>query len=252
MSALDVNEGPRPGGLLLLEVIMFDPDRRWLDREDRACYGTDPELFFAHPSNEEATEQAKELCESCPILEECRRDTLGEPYGIWGGLDPGERRLRRKSLAQKARKWPTQERLRWGKIAHELHRTRAYWAYVQERTGLTTHLAQKLAEEYRASLNKPREEPQAPPEGASVLRAEFPLEHGKKHAWIRRQGLVRDAFYRGQTADGRHFNVAVSLSKGAHSNVWIPVDDIRIYNPQPVEIMVKPRERRRYTGKRAA
>jgi len=53
-----------------------------------ACRGKNSELFF-HPraergqAREERTERAKEICHAL---------TVYEPYGIWGGLDEGERR----------------------------------------------------------------------------------------------------------------------------------------------------------------
>jgi WhiB family redox-sensing transcriptional regulator len=38
--------------------------------------------------------KAKQICVRCPVIVECRHHalTVQEPYGIWGGLDEGERR----------------------------------------------------------------------------------------------------------------------------------------------------------------
>lgn len=44
-----------------------------------------PHLFFAdHPT---ALEQARELCQSCPLLSECLAGARArrEPHGVWGG-----------------------------------------------------------------------------------------------------------------------------------------------------------------------
>ena len=40
------------------------------------------------------TVAAKELCSSCPIIEQCLRFAVNtdEPHGIWGGMTPNERR----------------------------------------------------------------------------------------------------------------------------------------------------------------
>lgn len=68
-----------------------------------ACRGMDSARFF-HPDAErgharaERVRRAKEICESCPVLQQCREHALAviEPYGIWGGLDESERRALRR------------------------------------------------------------------------------------------------------------------------------------------------------------
>lgn len=73
-----------------------------------ACRGKDSAMFF-HPASErgrartERAERAKRICRRCPVIVQCRHHalTVQEPYGIWGGLDEGERRAaiaRRKHL----------------------------------------------------------------------------------------------------------------------------------------------------------
>jgi WhiB family redox-sensing transcriptional regulator len=60
-----------------------------------ACEGRD-DLFFPEDDdyNTPKTEQARALCRACPKLVECRQRGLDneEPYGIWGGLTPEDRR----------------------------------------------------------------------------------------------------------------------------------------------------------------
>jgi len=64
-----------------------------------SCRGADSSLFF-HTDNERGSarerreSRAKAICQTCPVLAQCRRHamTVQEPYGIWGGLDEGERR----------------------------------------------------------------------------------------------------------------------------------------------------------------
>jgi WhiB family redox-sensing transcriptional regulator len=63
-----------------------------------ACRGMDSGFFF-HPEGERGPARAnrearaKEVCRSCPVLEQCRRHALAvhEPYGVWGGLSEAER-----------------------------------------------------------------------------------------------------------------------------------------------------------------
>jgi WhiB family redox-sensing transcriptional regulator len=65
-----------------------------------ACKGPQSELFFA-PNHLERKEErleresaAKAICQSCPVLRQCRDYALmvREPHGIWGGLNEYERR----------------------------------------------------------------------------------------------------------------------------------------------------------------
>jgi transcription factor WhiB len=38
-------------------------------------------------------ERAKQVCRTCPVMQQCRRHALSvrEPYGVWGGLSKSER-----------------------------------------------------------------------------------------------------------------------------------------------------------------
>lgn len=62
------------------------------------CRGVDSSFFF-HPDGErgparaQREARAKAMCESCPVLQQCRAHALAvqEPYGIWGGLSESER-----------------------------------------------------------------------------------------------------------------------------------------------------------------
>jgi WhiB family redox-sensing transcriptional regulator len=63
-----------------------------------SCRGMDSGYFF-HPENERGPARAnreakaKEVCQRCPVMDECRRHALAahEPYGVWGGLSESER-----------------------------------------------------------------------------------------------------------------------------------------------------------------
>lgn len=64
-----------------------------------SCQGLNSSVFF-HPDGERGSararraDQAKAICQRCPVLEQCRRHALSvrEPYGVWGGLTEEERR----------------------------------------------------------------------------------------------------------------------------------------------------------------
>jgi Transcription factor WhiB len=57
------------------------------------CVGDDPDAFF--PSHGDPGMRAREICAACPVRADCLKyATAADEFGIWGGLDQGERRLR--------------------------------------------------------------------------------------------------------------------------------------------------------------
>ena len=67
-----------------------EEELRWQDRA--LCAQTDPEAFF--PEKGGSTREAKRICTTCPVRDECLEYALGndERFGIWGGLSERERR----------------------------------------------------------------------------------------------------------------------------------------------------------------
>ncbi|WEH43280.1 WhiB family transcriptional regulator [Streptomyces sp. NBC_01218] len=66
-------------------------------RTRAACREEDPDLFFPIGSTGPAlhqTEEAKAVCNACPVREECLRWALenNQDSGVWGGLAEDERR----------------------------------------------------------------------------------------------------------------------------------------------------------------
>ena len=59
-------------------------------REQGACRGLDPALFF--PERGDSTAAAKATCASCPVRAQCLDYGLYERFGIWGGKGERERR----------------------------------------------------------------------------------------------------------------------------------------------------------------
>lgn len=72
------------------------PDGYW--RDYAACAGHDrADLFFPvgqGPVAKEQTEEAKAICRTCPVTEQCLRWALEtrQDVGVWGGLSEKERR----------------------------------------------------------------------------------------------------------------------------------------------------------------
>ncbi|QDQ95235.1 WhiB family transcriptional regulator [Rhodococcus sp. WB9] len=72
------------------------PAQDWQHRA--SCRGTNTDLFFS-PDGERGNVRArreraaKQICQDCPVLEQCRAHALTatEAYGIWGGMSETER-----------------------------------------------------------------------------------------------------------------------------------------------------------------
>ncbi|HIV57820.1 MAG TPA: WhiB family transcriptional regulator [Candidatus Stackebrandtia faecavium] len=66
-------------------------------RHHAICRDEDPELFFPIGDSGPGLaqiEQAKSVCQRCPVTEECLKWALesGQDAGIWGGMSEDERR----------------------------------------------------------------------------------------------------------------------------------------------------------------
>ena len=61
-------------------------------REDAACRGARPSIFY--PDNEADERRAKAVCGLCSVRQRCLDFALAsaEPDGIWGGLNSRQRR----------------------------------------------------------------------------------------------------------------------------------------------------------------
>jgi WhiB family redox-sensing transcriptional regulator len=83
----------------LLADAASDTRRRW--SVHALCATSDPEMFF--PPGDSPAAGARQICAQCPVRRQCLAYAVaaGEPHGIWGGLDPDERRSLRRRLLRK-------------------------------------------------------------------------------------------------------------------------------------------------------
>jgi WhiB family redox-sensing transcriptional regulator len=83
--------------------------QNWDWQLNAACRGAGVDLFF-NPDSERGKSKrtreanAKAVCATCPVMQQCRSwaMSVGEPYGVWGGLSADERhalRNERRGLA---------------------------------------------------------------------------------------------------------------------------------------------------------
>jgi WhiB family redox-sensing transcriptional regulator len=74
--------------------------------EQAACATYSAEVFFPPSDVPGAARAAKAICASCPVQSECLAFALdtGQPEGVWGGMDAGERRRLRRRIRDRARR----------------------------------------------------------------------------------------------------------------------------------------------------
>lgn len=70
-------------------------------RDDAACRGVDPDLFYPPKGSPVAYEPARALCASCPVAADCLDYALAtfdqkDDCGMWAGTTPMQRRDIRK------------------------------------------------------------------------------------------------------------------------------------------------------------
>ncbi|MGA4942105.1 WhiB family transcriptional regulator [Streptomyces cinereoruber] len=217
---------------------LYDPDRRWVDRA--ACRKLDSEPFFApggqpnRPPQKQAQaawDEAKEACSHCPVLEECRRDTLGEEYGVFGGLDEHQRYLIRRALSRHKRwkRWPEARQLAWGEHLAKLRLRGLSFSEIQRLTGFTSTVVTDLIDGWKKSL--PEDAPAPRKSLASAKRPSFPEAKGSRHGWVRNGLLIADGWYAGHTADGAWVCMQIFSGRG-NVKKWFPPEDVKFYTKQ--------------------
>lgn len=67
-------------------------------RDGAACRGFDISVFFPDESDSDAITHAKDICLSCPVIDDCLSYAVehNQTEGIWGGTTRQERRRLRR------------------------------------------------------------------------------------------------------------------------------------------------------------
>ncbi|MFC8490683.1 WhiB family transcriptional regulator [Streptomyces sp. NPDC057235] len=223
-------------------MVLYDPTRAWVLRG--LCRFVDPDSFFVsggqpdrspHPITQKAWDQAKLTCVRCPVLTECRRDTLGEEYGVYAGLDEHQRYRLRKKLAENERwkRWPEELRLEWGEHLAQLRAQGLTALAIRARTGLLPSVVDGLIAEWREHRAKqPEPDRKARPEGERLAPVAFPENPGQKHGWVRDGRRIADGWYAGHTSDGVWVRMHIPAGKGA-AYKFFKAEDVKFYRPQP-------------------
>jgi WhiB family redox-sensing transcriptional regulator len=63
-------------------------------RDQAACRGLDPDIFYPVTDDEADAAEAQAVCARCPVREPCGEYALSsrEKLGVWGGLTERDRR----------------------------------------------------------------------------------------------------------------------------------------------------------------
>ncbi len=190
-------------------------------------------------------DRAQDFCFGCPVMIECGRDFLGEPEGVFGGLDPIERhRLVFEHSQRVSNMEDGPERREYVALAWRLMKTsRVTVQDVQRIMGLRQstvyHLnelhvkaveAAKAAERAQEVTKKP---PQAPSEPKLPAWPDRPPQEGD--GWVRYGRTVVRGYYLGETRNGAWFHMKTPLSK-EYSMAWFKADDVRLTRKLPRQI----------------
>jgi WhiB family transcriptional regulator, redox-sensing transcriptional regulator len=97
--ALPLDVPPLPAGVRSELKAQIVPG--WAQRAACASTSVDPDWWHA-PPGDDAEDVARGICAGCPVRRSCLAHALavGEPDGIWGGLDDAERTWVRVALAE--------------------------------------------------------------------------------------------------------------------------------------------------------
>lgn len=70
----------------------------WL--QHAACRGSNPDLFFPPRGSNIQMAQAKRICSTCPVIQNCLEYALqlGLTHGVFGGTSERERRRMRSTI----------------------------------------------------------------------------------------------------------------------------------------------------------
>lgn len=87
------SQGTSSGNAILTIAQRIGLDKRqssWMERAN--CLDKDPEMFFPGPGG--LSSETREVCNACPVREECLEYGRHEEYGIWGGTSYRSRQKR--------------------------------------------------------------------------------------------------------------------------------------------------------------
>lgn len=170
--------------------VLPDLNRRW---EWRAgCRGLLSAVFFPDPARGKADipqpiqwAAAKKICYRCPVWLECQRDSMGERDGVWGGLDPLERKKIRREHDREVMAMPRRERYAIAQFVAKVKKDHL-WSEVSRIVGLGVGVLMELGD--LATQEPDADEPERKPKAAPVNRR-IPMTTVNRIIQMRAAGL---------------------------------------------------------------
>lgn len=227
--------------------MIVDLGRKWLHRA--RCRGQGTDVFFADhgvklPGSVDKASRnvqrhwavAEEFCLGCPVMTECARDFLGEPEGVYGGMNPIDRRQRMFEHSVMVSNLPEGPKLR-EYVALAVHLSSMPRVTIQDvqrimglRQSTVTHLKElheKALKEAERARKRAEKEAKAAREAVGSPEPSWPTSPPSDgDGWVRYGRSVIRGYYLGETEDGAWFHVKVPLSK-EYSMAWFKRHDVR-------------------------
>lgn len=229
-----------------------DLTKSWMERA-LPCK-SDPDLFFPdHGANlndisKKTLNQwaaAKLVCRRCPFTMECAAEGLGETDGVWGGLDPLERRTLRHANAVRIRALEGEEKQAYALKAYRFQKERSLGIReIGRLLGVGDGTVTYLIDWHKTWLTE-QEELKAKilelPEPVVIkFKANFPDNPpANGDGWVRYGRRVVAGHYVGQTEDDAWFYFRLKLVGGEYSPCWIKADDAKMTREMPRNVIVR-------------
>lgn len=126
-------------------------------RADSECLKVHPKTMFPTPIHKDLVQQAIDVCNRCPVIEQCRVVSVNEPFGVWAGvLRGGSKQIRDNERRANAKKVDREERNRLKAERSRLETERIMAENVRKRAAMDA--ADRLAAEEQDKANADVEE----------------------------------------------------------------------------------------------
>lgn len=201
---------------------------------------------------QEAWDRAKMICEGCPVMRECARDSLGEVEGVWGGLDPAQRLRLRELHGHRVRNLTGPVKDEYVALVGKLRQQRDMpWFDVARTVGMGVRAVQHLYDLYEESRPQPVETP-APV--LEIVRTQRPFPDRpptEGDGWVRHDGRVLRAYYLGETESGEWLFIKAPLDK-EYTHAWFKAEDVKLTREMPRVLRERAEKRSRIYATRVS
>lgn len=235
--------------------MIVDLHKSWVN-DDMPCLKKNPEMFFgdfgtmtlSNPSVkiQARWNRAKAVCQTCPVMEQCARDNLGEVEGVWGGLDPADRIEMRRKHSAAVHQLTGEKKLEYAELAYTLRTAHKY--SVQEAARIIGISPKACTYLYNWYTDWQEEQVKVVdlelPEPETVVdiapNAQFPdVPPRQGDGWARYNRRVIAGYYLGQTEDDAWICFRARILSGEWSICWLKARDVKLTRDVARKVMVR-------------